>query len=153
MIHPWLVIRSVKVVLVRGSFQLIQSRGAAPNGESVAPGKGQLSIESQYPLVRFSSQWGINPLRGAPPPYEGQLYILYFLFPDGPFKIWRVRSSFWIRSSSNTYFLSKGQWTYGPTFCLSIDTRIRSKRYKVVYFWVYLLERMWVSIDRQNVGP
>ncbi len=32
------------------------------------------------------------------------------------------------------HFLSKGQWTYGPTFCLSIDTHIRSKRYKVVYF-------------------
>ncbi len=31
-------------------------------------------------------------------------------------------------------FLSKGQWTYGPTFCLSIDTHIRSKGYKVVYF-------------------
>ncbi len=23
-------------------------------------------------------------------------------------------------------FLSKGQWTYGPTLCLSIDTHIRS---------------------------
>ncbi len=27
-------------------------------------------------------------------------------------------------------FLSKEQWTYGPTFCLSIDTHICSKRYK-----------------------
>ncbi len=34
-------------------------------------------------------------------------------------------------------FLSKGQWTYGPTYCLSMDTHIRSKRYKVVYFWVF----------------
>ena len=33
-----------------------------------------------------------------------------------------------------SYFLSKGQWTYGPIYCLSIDTHIRSKRYKVVYF-------------------
>ena len=28
-------------------------------------------------------------------------------------------------------FLSKGQWTYGPTLCQSIDTHIRSK-----YVWV-----------------
>ena len=26
-------------------------------------------------------------------------------------------------------FLSKGQWAYGPTYCLLIDTHIRSKRY------------------------
>ncbi len=31
-------------------------------------------------------------------------------------------------------FLSKGQWTYGPTLCLSIDTHIRSIFYRVVYF-------------------
>ncbi len=31
-------------------------------------------------------------------------------------------------------FLSKGQWTYGPTLCLSIDTHIRSNFYRVVYF-------------------
>ena len=35
-------------------------------------------------------------------------------------------------------FLSKEQWTYGPTYCLSIDTHIHSKTYKVVYFWVFL---------------
>ncbi len=35
---------------------------------------------------------------------------------------------------SEIKFLSKGQWTYGPTYCLSIDTHICSKRYNVVYF-------------------
>ena len=35
-------------------------------------------------------------------------------------------------------FLSMGQFTYGPTYCLSIDT-------------LYTLERMWVSIDMQYV--
>ncbi len=36
-------------------------------------------------------------------------------------------------TQSNPGFCSK-QWTYGPTHCLSIDTHIRSKVYKVVYF-------------------
>ena len=35
-------------------------------------------------------------------------------------------------------FLSKGQWTCGPTYCPLIDTHIGSKVYKVVYFWVFL---------------
>ncbi len=30
-------------------------------------------------------------------------------------------------------FLSKGQWTYGPTLCLSIDTHIFSKGNKVCF--------------------
>ncbi len=38
---------------------------------------------------------------------------------------------------SNWWFLCKEQWTYGPRYCLSIDTHIRSKSYKVVYFWVF----------------
>ncbi len=37
-------------------------------------------------------------------------------------------------------FLSKGQWTYGPTYSLSIDTHIHSKRYEVVYFWVFYMK-------------
>ena len=47
----------------------------------------------------------------------------------------------------NLQFLSKGQWTYGNTYCLSIDTHICSKRYKV-YFWVFLHEKQPKS--RQN---
>ena len=34
-------------------------------------------------------------------------------------------------------FCSKER-TYGPTLCLVIDTHIRSKVYKVIYFWVFL---------------
>ena len=37
-------------------------------------------------------------------------------------------------------FLFKGQWIYGPTYCLSIGTHIHSKRYTVVYLWVFLHE-------------
>ena len=43
-------------------------------------------------------------------------------------------------------FLSKGQWTYGPAYRLSIDTHIRLRRYKVMivqYFYMkYILERV-----------
>ena len=39
------------------------------------------------------------------------------------------------------WFLSKGQWTYGPTLCLSIDTHIRSNCYRVVDFWVFLTKK------------
>ncbi len=56
-------------------------------------------------------------------------------------------------------FMSKGQWTYGPTYCLSIDTHIRSKVYKDLLISIfnakrqnqkettlYTLERMYLSI-------
>ncbi len=41
-------------------------------------------------------------------------------------------------------FLSKGQWTYGPTLCLSTDTHIRSNLVLPVMYtvWASLLNKL-----------
>ncbi len=62
--------------------------------------------------------------------YEGmgspQIINPQLLYPSN----WKSRYLY------NHDFLSKGQWTYGPTLCLLIDTHIRSKFNRVVYFFV-----------------
>ncbi len=64
--------------------------------------------------------------------------------------VWKV-----VITWSNIGFCSI-QWTYGPTLCLLIDNHIccnKGNISKVGYFWVLPLERIWVSINRQNVRP
>ena len=52
-------------------------------------------------------------------------------------------------------FLSKGHWTYGPTFCLLIDTHIRSKGYKSTTFKYFYLKqpnsRKWDHLKMRPV--
>ncbi len=75
-------------------------------------------------------------------PLNPDIYLhLHYNTTPHPMQI----SLYWVQEFKYAYhvylwFLSKGQWTYGPTYCLSIDTHIRSKRYKVVDFWVFFMK-------------
>ena len=45
---------------------------------------------------------------------------------------------FLVALGKHNVFLFKGQWTYGPTLCLSIDTHIRFEGCRVGYFCTFL---------------
>ena len=97
----------------------------SPNSDS-NPGRVNSNSDSNW---KISSQFNSDPIKlekGSIP--ESKLSHL-----------WSCPPSLWVTNSLiRAWFLSKGQWTYGPTLCLSIDTHIRSDFYRVVYVWVFL---------------
>ncbi len=66
-----------------------------------------------FPVEKTSHQWQANPIPDLATVVKGGGFWLELNFFN----------TFWIGFElfKTTRFLSKGQWTYGPTLCLSID--------------------------------